>query len=86
MSKEPSEPPADERQLGPLGEPLTDAEIKPIRVHRKGASWQVDYGSYVQTYHDSREEAIGAATTAAKREHRELTIEDDERGSDTTAA
>jgi hypothetical protein len=63
------------RQRGPLGEHLTDAELKPIRVHKKRGSWQVDYGSYAQGYHASREEAIEAAMTHAVYENRELTIE-----------
>lgn len=64
------------RQRGPLGEHLTDAELLPIRVHTDdGSCWQVDYGSYVQGYHDSREEAIVEALAAAVWENRELTIE-----------
>ena len=67
---------ADEpRQRGPLGEHLTDAELEPIHVHSKGGAWQVDYGSYAQGYHDSREEAIAEAITAAVYENRELAIE-----------
>ena len=62
------------RQRGPLGEQLTDAELKPIRVHAEGGTWRVDYGSYVQGHHDSREEAIEAALAAAVWENRELTI------------
>jgi hypothetical protein len=67
-----------------LGEQLTDAEILPIRVHtRDGSCWQVDYGSYVQGYHDSREEAIAKAMAAAVYENRELTIERPRRISNT---
>jgi hypothetical protein len=67
---------ADEpRQRGPLGEQLTDAELEPIRVHMEHGGWQVDYGSYAQGYHDSREEAIAEAITAAAYENRELAIE-----------
>jgi len=50
----------------------------PIRVHQEDGGWQVDYGSYVQGYHRSLEEAIEQATTAAAQENRELTIEDAE--------
>lgn len=72
------------RQRGPLGEQLTDAEILPIRVHTQdGRCWQVDYGSYAQGYHGSREEAIGRAMAAAVYENRELTIERPRRIDDT---
>jgi hypothetical protein len=58
-----------------LGEQLTDAELLPIRVHTEdGSCWQVDYGSYVQGYHDNREVAIAKAMAAALYENRELTI------------
>ena len=57
-------------------DPPTLAETEPIRVHEEAGGWQVDYGSYAQSYHDSRQEAIEKATVAAAREHRELTIED----------
>ena len=64
------------RQLGPLGEALTDAEIAPIRVHRvAGGGWAVDFGSYVQGYHPTRDEAIAAATLASEHEQRALEIE-----------
>jgi len=64
------------RQLGPLGEALTDAEIAPIRVHRAArGGWAVDFGSYVQGYHPTREAAVAAATLAAEREQRGLEIE-----------
>jgi hypothetical protein len=66
---------AEPRQRGPLGEELTDAELEPIRVHTKHGAWQVDYGSYAQGYHATREGAIAEAMTAAVRENRELTIE-----------
>ena len=76
---------ADEpRQRGPLGEQLTDAELKPIRVHTQGGTWRVDYGSYVQGHHVSREEAIETALTAAVWENRELTIERPRRISETS--
>jgi hypothetical protein len=71
------------RQRGPLGERLTDAELEPIRVHTKGGAWQIDYGSYVQGYHDTREDAIATALTAATRENRELSIERPRRISET---
>jgi hypothetical protein len=63
------------RQRGPLGERLTDAELKPIRVHAKGGAWLVNYGSYAHGRHGTRDEAIRAALTAAVQENRELTIE-----------
>jgi hypothetical protein len=66
---------SEPRQRGPLGEHLTDAELKPIRVQKRRGTWQVDYGSYAQGYHASREEAISAAMTHALYENRELTIE-----------
>ena len=56
--------------------PPTRAETGPIRVHEEAGGWQVDYGSYSQSYHDSRQEAIEKATISAAREDRELTIED----------
>ena len=67
--------PTDERRSEPLDERLTLAQTEPIRVHQEHGSWQVDYGSYAQGYHRSREEAIEKATTDAARENRELTIE-----------
>jgi hypothetical protein len=63
------------RLRGPLGEGLTLAETKPIRVHQYAGEWQVDYGTYAQGYHRSRGDAIEAAAAAAERENRELTIE-----------
>jgi len=60
----------------------TPAETAPIRVHEEAGGWQVDYGSYAQSYHDSREEAIEKATVAAAREDRELTIENAKTPSD----
>jgi hypothetical protein len=66
-----------------MGEHLTDAELEPIRVHTKRGAWQVDYGSYAQGYHDSREEAIAEAMKAAVWENRELTIERPRRISET---
>lgn len=56
--------------------PPTPAERAPIRVHEEAGGWQVDYGSYAQSYHATREEAIEKATAAAAREDREVTIED----------
>ncbi|MHB8468603.1 MAG: hypothetical protein ACYDCH_02440 [Gaiellaceae bacterium] len=67
---------AHRRQRGPLGERLTLAETKPIRVHAAHGDWHVDYGSYAQGHYRDREEAIEVATAAAAREKRELTIED----------
>lgn len=67
---------ADEpRQTGPLGERLTDAELKPLRVYAKGGTWLVDYGSYAKGHHSSREAAIEEALKDAVWENRELTIE-----------
>ena len=71
------------RQRGPRGEELTDAELEPIRVHLTHEAWQVDYGSYARGHHESREEAIRAAMTAAAWENRELTIERPRRISET---
>jgi outer membrane biogenesis lipoprotein LolB len=62
--------------------PPTRAETAPIRVHEEAGGWQVDYGSYAQSYHHSRQEAIEKATVAATREDRELTIEDAKTPSD----
>jgi hypothetical protein len=70
------------RQRGPLGEQLTGAELEPIRVHTEGGTWLVDYGSYVQGHHGSREDAIEAALTAVW-ENRELSIERPRRISET---
>jgi hypothetical protein len=67
--------PAEARQRGPLGERLTVAELLPIRVHSKDGTWQVDYGSYAQGRHGSRDEAIEWALAAAVWENREVTIE-----------
>jgi hypothetical protein len=58
-----------------MGEDLTDAELEPIRVHFEHGVWKVDYGSYAQGFHDSREEAIAEAMIGAVWENRELTIE-----------
>jgi hypothetical protein len=52
----------------------TDAEAGPIVVHETTTGWQVDYGSYAQGYHPSREEATEAAVEAAKREGRRVVI------------
>jgi hypothetical protein len=73
------------RQRGPLGERLTDAELKPIRVHARGDAWLVNYGSYAHGRHGTRDEAIKAALTAAVSENRELTIERPRRISETAA-
>jgi hypothetical protein len=62
--------------------PPTPAETGPIRVHEEPGGWQVDYGSYAQSYHATRQEAIEKATVAAAREDRELTIEDAKTPSD----
>jgi hypothetical protein len=51
------------------------SETDPIRVHPRGGRWLVNYGSYVQGYHETRAEAIEVATAAALVEGRELTIE-----------
>jgi hypothetical protein len=60
--------------------PPTAAERKPIVVHQTVRGWQVDYGSYVQGYHASLDEAIEAATQAAQREGRTLTVDPDRSG------
>ena len=51
--------------------PATD----PIRVFAREGKWLVDYGSYAHGYHETRDEAIQAATRAAEAEQRELVIE-----------
>jgi hypothetical protein len=51
------------------------SESDPICVHPRGGRWLVNYGSYIQGYHDTRAEAIEVATAAAFVEQRELTIE-----------
>jgi hypothetical protein len=55
----------------------TAAEREPILVHKTKRGWQVDYGSYAQGYHLTREKAIEEATRAAQREGRALTIDSD---------
>jgi hypothetical protein len=71
------------RQTGPLGERLTEAELKPIRVHGQDGGWRVDYGSYARGHHESREEAIEEALKSAVWENRELMIERPRRISET---
>jgi hypothetical protein len=51
-----------------------DAEAGPIVVHQTPAGWQVDYGSYAQGYHPTRDEATQAAVEAAKHEGRRVEI------------
>jgi hypothetical protein len=51
------------------------SESDPIRVHPRDGRWLVNYGSYIQGYHDIRAEAIEVARAAAFVEQRELTIE-----------
>jgi hypothetical protein len=58
----------------------TAAERRPIRVHRTDLGWQVDYGSYVQGYHASRDAAIEEATQAARREGRGLSVDPEPSG------
>jgi hypothetical protein len=62
-------PPPWNPRREPLGERLTLATGQPIRVHQEDGGWQVDvdYGSYAEGYHRSREEAIEKATTDAAR-------------------
>jgi hypothetical protein len=50
-------------------------EGDPIRVFSKDGAWVVDYGSYVNGRHLSRNEAIETATRAAQIESRELVVE-----------
>lgn len=46
----------------------------PIRVFQSDGYWRVDYGSYTDSFHTTRDEAIAAATKAGDHEHRELEI------------
>jgi hypothetical protein len=47
----------------------------PIRVFLSDGSWRVDYGSYTDSFHATRTEAVATATAAATDEHRKLEIE-----------
>jgi hypothetical protein len=51
------------------------AKTDPIRVFVRRGEWLVDYGSYVHGQYETRAEAVEVATTAAKRELRELVVE-----------
>ena len=51
--------------------PKSDA----IRVYAEEGAWVVNYGSYANGFHTTRNEAIQAATDAARSEGRELVIE-----------
>jgi hypothetical protein len=52
--------------------PISDP---PIRVFLSDGSWRVDYGSYIDSFHATRAEAIATATVAATKEHRKVEIE-----------
>jgi hypothetical protein len=54
---------------------MTTISEQPIRVFHDGEYWRVDYGSYMDGFHATREEAVAEATAAAAREHRELETE-----------
>lgn len=54
---------------------LRRVDEPPIRVFFKGGSWRVDYGSYIDSFHTTRAEAIAAASVACAVEQRELAIE-----------
>ena len=51
------------------------SETDPIRVFRENGQWLVDYGSYANGFHATREAAIQTASAAARSERRELVIE-----------
>ena len=51
---------------------MTSISELPTRVFHDGEYWRVDYGSYMDGFHATREEAVAVATAAAAREHREL--------------
>jgi hypothetical protein len=50
-------------------------EDPPIRVFFRDDYWRVDYGSYVDGFHETRAEAVEMASAAAAREQRTLEIE-----------
>jgi hypothetical protein len=52
------------------------SETGPIRVFAQKGKWLVDYGSYAHGYHVTRSEAIRIATRDAKKEHRELVVQE----------
>ena len=54
---------------------MTSLSEPPIRVFHDGEYWRVDYGSYADGFHATRDEALAVATAAAAREHRELETE-----------
>jgi len=54
---------------------MTPISEPPIRVFPDGKYWRVDYGSYMDGFHATRDEAVAVATAAAVREHRELETE-----------
>jgi hypothetical protein len=49
---------------------VTPISEPPIRVFHDGHYWRVDYGSYMDGFHATREEAVAVAT-----EHRKLKTE-----------
>jgi hypothetical protein len=59
---------------GYLGVVMPNLE-PPIRVFLSDGSWRVDYGSYIDSFHTTRAEAIATAKVASGREHRDLVIE-----------
>ena len=54
---------------------MTPISEPPIRVFHDGEYWRVDYGSYMDGFHATRDEAVAVATVAAAREHRKLETE-----------
>jgi hypothetical protein len=54
---------------------MTPISDPPIRVFHDGEYWRVDYGSYMDGFHATRDEAVAVATVAAAREHRKLETE-----------
>ncbi|MHB8643620.1 MAG: hypothetical protein ACYDA3_12140 [Gaiellaceae bacterium] len=47
----------------------------PIRVFFSDGYWRIDYGSYVDGFHETRAVAVATATAAAASEHRKLEID-----------
>lgn len=54
----------------------TKAETEPIRVRPRQGKWLVDYGSYAHGYYATRSQAVAEGKAAARREGRELSIND----------
>jgi hypothetical protein len=52
------------------------AERDPIKVFPRRGQWLVDYGSYAHGYYSTRSLAVAEGRAAARRERRELSIND----------